>query len=270
MMDNSQTYAIGIEFIGTHYRGWQRQESAKSVQACLEHALSTIANHPVEVIASGRTDAGVHASNMVAHFKSHAKRTPHNWMRGANTLLPDDIALRWLTPMPSDFHARFGAIARRYRYITLNQPYRPAILRHQVTHVYEPLNIEPMIKASELIVGTHDFTSFRASQCQSNQPVRTVSHARLFRHGEYLVFDIQANGFLHHMVRNLMGTLFAIGRGELEPDDITRLLHAKDRRLAPPTADPDGLYFINAYYPEHFQTLLPQLPLTPLWLNLPT
>lgn len=264
-----QTYAIGIEFLGTNYRGWQRQEKVISVQERLETALSTIANHPIEVVASGRTDAGVHASNMVAHFKSTANRTPYNWLRGANTLLPDDIALRWLTPMPSDFHARFGAIARRYRYITLNQAHRPAILRHQITHVYEPLDVENMAKASKLLVGTHDFSSFRASQCQSNQPVRTVSHARLHRHGEYIVFDIQANGFLHHMVRNIMGTLFAIGRGELDIADVTRLLDAKDRRLAPPTADPDGLYFINAYYPEHFQTLLPKLPLTPMWLNLP-
>lgn len=265
----AQTYAIGVEFIGTNYRGWQRQETAPSIQEKLETALSTIANHPVDVIAAGRTDAGVHAGNMIAHFVSHAPRTAHNWLRGANTLLPDDIALRWLTPMPSDFHARFGAIARRYRYITLNQTYRPAILRHQVTHFYDPLDVDKMIQASQLLVGTHDFTSFRAAACQSNKPVRTVSHANFFRHGNYLVLDIQADGFLHHMVRNIMGTLFAIGTGELEPTDITRLLHAKDRTLAPPTADADGLYFVNAYYPDKFQSLLPTLPLTPLWLGLP-
>ena len=265
-----QTYAIGIEFIGTNYRGWQRQAEVVSIQEKLETALSKIANHPVEVIAAGRTDAGVHAGNMVAHFVSTAKRAPYNWLRGANTLLPDDIALRWLVPMPSDFHARFSAIARRYRYITLNQPYRPAILRHQVTHIYEPLHIDKMMQASKQLVGTHDFTSFRASACQSKQPVRTISHADFFCHGNYLVLDIQADGFLHHMVRNIMGTLFAIGKGELLVDDLTKLLHAKDRTLAPPTADADGLYFINAYYPDNFQALLPKGTLTPLWLNLPT
>ena len=265
----AQVYAVGIEFIGTNYRGWQRQIDAIGVQAVIENALSKIANEPIELIAAGRTDAGVHAGNMVAHFTTHAKRPVYNWLRGVNSMLPDDIALRWMVPMPDDFHARFSAIARRYRYITLNQPYRPAILRHQVTHEYTPLDIDKMIQASQLLVGTHDFSSFRAAACQSNQPVRTVSHAELFRHGAYLVLDIQADGFLHHMVRNIMGVLFAIGRGEMAVDALMPLIHAKDRTLAPPTASADGLYFINAYYPEHFQTLLPDEPLTPLWLNLP-
>jgi tRNA pseudouridine38-40 synthase len=171
--------------------------------------------------------------------------------------------------MPADFHARFGAIARRYRYITLNQPQRPAILNHQVTHIYEPLDLAAMQLAAADIVGTHDFSSYRAAACQSNQPVRTISHARLFEHGQFIVFDIQADGFLHHMVRNLMGTLYAIGRHELVPDDFMNILHKKDRTIAPPTASGDGLYFINAYYPERFQQILPQAPLTPIWLNLP-
>lgn len=265
-----QVYALGLEFIGTGYRGWQRQEEVIGVQAVIEAALSKIANEPIELIAAGRTDAGVHASNMIAHFCTSATRTQYNWMRGMNSLLPDDIAIRWIVPMPSDFHARFSAIARRYRYITLNQPYRPAILRHQVTHEFSPLDLDVMIDASCRLVGTHDFSSFRAAACQSNQPVRTVSHANLFRHGAYLVFDIQADGFLHHMVRNIMGCLFAIGRHEMPPEAIDELLQAKDRRLAPPTAAADGLYFINAYYPEKFQKQLPDLPLTPLWLNLPT
>lgn len=268
-MTDTQIYAIGVEFIGTNYRGWQRQAEVVSIQEKLETALSTIANHPVEVIASGRTDAGVHAGNMVAHFATHAKRSPHNWLRGANTLLPDDIAIRWLVPMPSDFHARFSAIGRRYRYITLNQPYRPAILRRQVTHFYEPLNLEPMISASQMLQGTHDFSSFRAAHCQSRQPVRTVSHIHLFQHGSYLVLDIQADGFLHHMVRNIMGVLFAVGTGQMHAEEVPKLIHAKDRKLAPPTASPDGLYFVNAYYPEALQAMLPNLPTTPLWLNLP-
>ena len=263
------TLAIAIEFLGTKYHGWQRQREVLGVQEALEKAISTVANEAVEVIAAGRTDSSVHAGNMIAHFVTHAYRPTHNWLRGVNSLLPDDIALRWVQPMPADFHARFAAIARRYRYITLNQTQRPAILNHQVTHIHEPLDLKAMQLAAADIVGTHDFSSYRAAACQSNQPVRNISHANLFAHGQFIVFDIQADGFLHHMVRNLMGTLYAIGRHELEPEDFLNILAKKDRTIAPPTASGDGLYFINAYYPEHFQTLLPNAPLTPIWLNLP-
>ena len=263
------TLAIAIEFLGTHYHGWQRQREVLGVQEALETAISTVANETVEVIAAGRTDSSVHAGNMIAHFVTHAYRPTHNWLRGVNSLLPDDIALRWVQPMPADFHARFAAIARRYRYITLNQTQRPAILNHQVTHIHEPLDLKAMQLAASDIVGTHDFSSYRAAACQSNQPVRHISHANLFTHSQFIVFDIQADGFLHHMVRNLMGTLYAIGRHELEPADFLNILAKKDRTIAPPTASGDGLYFINAYYPEHFQSLLPSAPLTPIWLNLP-
>lgn len=263
------TVAIAIEFLGTHYHGWQRQREVLGVQEALETAIGKVANEPVEVIAAGRTDASVHAGNMIAHFVTHAYRPSHNWLRGINSLLPDDIAVRWVQPMPEGFHARFGAIARRYRYITLNQPQRPAILNHQVTHIHEPLDVAAMQRAAADIAGTHDFSSYRAAACQSNQPVRQVSHAKLFTHGQFIVFDIQADGFLHHMVRNLMGTLFAIGRHELQPEDFLHILAKKDRTIAPPTASGDGLYFINAYYPDRYQQLLPAAPLTPIWLNLP-
>lgn len=266
---STYTLAIAIEFLGTNYHGWQRQREVLGVQQALEKAISTVANEAVEVNAAGRTDASVHASNMIAHFTTHAYRPPNNWLRGVNSLLPDDISLRWIQPMPDDFHARFGAIARRYRYITLNQAQRPAILNHQVTHIYEPLDLAAMQLAAADIVGTHDFSSYRAAACQSNQPVRNVSHARLFAHGQFIVFDIQADGFLHHMVRNLMGTLYAIGRHELPPAAFLDILAEKDRTIAPPTASGDGLYFINAYYPKRFQQLLPDAPLTPVWLNLP-
>lgn len=269
--ENNATYtlAIAIEFLGTHYHGWQRQREVLGVQQALETAISKVANEPVEVVAAGRTDASVHAGNMIAHFVTHASRPTHNWLRGINSLLPDDIAIRWVQPMPEGFHARFGAIARRYRYITLNQPQRPAILNHQVTHIHEPLDLQAMQRAAADITGTHDFSSYRAAACQSNQPVRQVSHAKLFAHGPFIVFDIQADGFLHHMVRNLMGTLFAIGRHELQSEDFLTILAKKDRTIAPPTASGDGLYFINAYYPDIYQHLLPKAPLTPLWLNLP-
>lgn len=263
------TYAIGIEFIGTHYNGWQRQQEVDSIQARLETAFSKIANEPIEVIAAGRTDAGVHASNMIAHFTTSVHRDDYNWLRGANSLLPDDIAVRWITQMPDDFHARFKAIARRYRYVTLNQTHRFGILNGQITHEYGKLDIQKMQQAATSLVGVKDFSSFRAAHCQSNQPVRHVHFANLIQHGDLLVLDIQADGFLHHMVRNIMGTLFEIGRGEKPAQWIDELLAKKDRTLAAATASADGLYFINALYPEPFQSLLPTVRLSPVWLNLP-
>ena len=206
---------------------------------------------------------------MIAHFQTQVYRQPYNWLRGVNTLLPNDIAVHWLVPMPDEFHARFKAKTRRYRYITLNQTHRTAILHRQITHHYLPLDYNKMATACQSLLGRHDFTSFRASSCQSNQPVRTIHRADFFKHGQFLVLDIEADGFLHHMVRNIMGTLFAIGEGALPTDTIKTLIAKQDRRLAPPTASPDGLYFINATYDEPFQSLLPNLPLTPIWLNLP-
>lgn len=270
MSIKSNTYAVGIEFVGTHFGGWQRQShEPNTIQQTLETAFSKVANQPIELIAAGRTDAGVHASNMIAHFCTTAKRTPYNWIRGANSLLPPDIAIRWLVPMPDDFHARFGAIKRRYRYITLNQPHRTAILNRQITHHYLPLDVTKIQLASQDLLGTHNFTSFRAAHCQSKRPVRTVNRADFFAHGQFLVLDIEADGFLHHMVRNIMGTLFAIGEGKLPTTAIKTLIAQQDRTQAPPTASPDGLYFINATYDDKFQNLLPDLPLTPSWLNLP-
>ncbi len=262
-------YALGIEFIGTNYRGWQRQEHATTVQQQLENAFSKVANRPIDIVAAGRTDAGVHASNMIVHFETDVHRPIYNWLRGVNTLLPNDIAVRFMVPMPDDFHARFKAKSRRYRYITLNQPHRPAILHGQVTHHYLPLDVEAMIQASQSLLGVHDFSSFRAAACQSNQPVRHIKRADFFEHGQFLVLDIEADGFLHHMVRNIMGALFAIGEGKLPADAITTLIAQKDRTQAPPTASPDGLYFINATYEDVYQQHLPKLPMTPIWLNLP-
>lgn len=188
------TLAIGIEFWAPITTAGNDKRSA-GVQQALETAISKVANEPVEVIAAGRTDASVHASNMIAHFVTRAYRPNNNWLRGVNSLLPNDIALRWIQPMPADFHARFGAIARRYRYITLNQAQRPAILNHQVTHIYEPLDLAAMQLAAADITGTHDFSSYRAASCQSNQPVRTVSHAKLFSHGQFIVLIFKRMAF---------------------------------------------------------------------------
>lgn len=261
-----QRWALGIEFNGQDYRGWQTQQAGvRSVQQTLEAALGRVANHPVIVHAAGRTDAGVHASNMVIHFDSPSVRQARSWIMGANTLLPRDIAVRWAVPMTDDFHARFKAIARRYRYVILNHAYRPALLSGQVTHVYQTLDIAKMQLAAAKFVGTHDFSSFRAVACQSNQPVRTVSHCQLIQQGQLLILDIQANGFLHHMVRNIVGVLLEIGSGERELEWIDYLLSIKDRTQGGVTAPPDGLYFIQAYYPEQFE--LPEVPLGPVWLN---
>lgn len=260
-----QRWALGLEFNGAAFRGWQTQQpGVRSVQATLEAALSRVANHPVTLHAAGRTDAGVHASQMIAHFDSPAPRSARSWIMGTNTLLPREIALRWAVPMPDTFHARFRAVARRYRYVILNQPFRPALLDGQVTHVYQTLDVAAMQAALALMVGTHDFSSFRAVACQSRQPVRTVSHARLSQHGALLVLDIQANGFLHHMVRNIVGTLLSIGQGEQPVNWVSHLLQVQDRTQAGITAPPDGLYFINAYYPPQF--VLPQATLGLVWL----
>ena len=262
-----QRWALGIEFSGRHYRGWQTQQAGiPSVQHTLEQALSKVANHPVIVHAAGRTDAGVHASNMIVHFDTEAIRAERGWVMGTNTLLPDDIAVRWIKPMPDTFHARFKACARRYRYVILNQPFRPALMSGQVTHVYHTLNVANMQAAAAKLVGTHDFTSFRAVACQSNQPVRQVSHCELIQHGQLLVLDIQANGFLHHMVRNIVGSLIDVGTGEQPVEWFDHLLQVKDRKQAGITAPPDGLYFINAYYPDQFE--IPEISLGPVWLNL--
>ena len=263
-----QRFAVGIEFCGIRYKGWQTQEvGIRTVQATLESVLSQIAAHPVHLQGAGRTDAGVHATNMVAHFDSTAIRPIKGWLLGANSSLPKDIALQWIKPVADDFHARFKAQSRRYRYVVYSSPSRPALLHKQVTHAYYPLDVDKMIQAASKFEGTHNFESFRASSCQSKQPVRHVSHCRLIQHGCYLVLDIQADGFLHHMVRNIMGCLLEIGQGMYEIDHIDEIFAAEDRKAAGITAPSDGLYFIQADYPQRFE--LPQVALGPHWLNMP-
>ena len=263
-----QRFAIGIEFCGTHYRGWQTQQTGViSVQETIEKVLSKIANEPISLHGAGRTDAGVHATNMVAHFDSSALRSERGWLMGSNSQLPKDISIQWIKAMDQDFHARFKAQARRYRYVVYNHPQRPALMHKQVTHAYYALDVAKMMQAAQKFEGTHNFESFRAAACQSNQPVRHVSHCRLIQHGQYLVLDIQADGFLHHMVRNIMGCLLEIGQGLYEVEHIEAIFAAEDRKAAGITAPPDGLYFIHADYPAQFE--LPKRPLGPHWLNMP-
>lgn len=263
-----QRFALGIEFCGTRFKGWQTQQAGvRSIQETLEQVLSKIADEPIVLHGAGRTDAGVHATNMIAHFDTNAIRPERGWLMGANSQLPKDIAIQWIQQMDFEFHARFQAQARRYRYIVYHAKQRPALLYGQVTHAYYPLNIEKMMLAAKKFEGTHNFESFRAAACQSNQPIRHVHHCRLSQHGAYLVLDIQANGFLHHMVRNIMGCLLEIGQELYDITHIDTIFAAQDRRMAGITAPAHGLYFVDAHYPAQFQ--LPQVSLGPLWLNLP-
>ncbi|HEX5793525.1 MAG TPA: tRNA pseudouridine(38-40) synthase TruA [Rheinheimera sp.] len=256
--------ALGIEYDGSAFYGWQRQREVNSVQQELETALSKVANQPVELFCAGRTDAGVHATGQVVHFDTDAVRDNKAWVMGTNAQLPDAIAVRWATVVADDFHARFSATARRYRYIIYNHKYRPAILRSGLSHYHQTLNIALMQQAAPLLLGEQDFSSFRAIQCQSHSPFRNVHHLTIERRGDYIVLDIKANAFLHHMVRNITGSLLEVGMQNRPPQWIGDLLTAKNRNLAAATAKPGGLYLVDVDYPAHFG--LPATELGPLFL----
>ena len=258
--------ALGIEYKGARYRGWQRQESGvPSVQASLEKALSQVAAEPVSLMCAGRTDAGVHASGQVVHFDTRVERPLKAWIMGGNANLPPDISVTWAKVMPAEFHARFKAFARRYRYVIYNDPIRPAHLAEEVTWNHRPLDVARMREAAAHLVGTHDFTSFRAVQCQAKSPVKTVHHLEVIEHGRFIVIDVRANAFLHHMVRNFAGVLMTIGAGEREPGWVAEVLAARDRRVGGATAHPYGLYLVQVEYPPEFE--LPQRYLGPHFLS---
>lgn len=256
--------ALGIEYDGSRYYGWQRQAEVESVQGHLERALSIVADEPITVFCAGRTDAGVHATGQVAHFATRAARKDAAWTMGVNAHLPRDIAVRWVKTVADDFHARFSATARRYRYIIYNHRYRPAVLAGGVTHYYLPLDVERMARAGQSLLGENDFTSFRAVQCQSRTPWRNVNHLEVTRYGDYVVVDIKANAFVHHMVRNIVGSLLEVGCGNQPESWMAYLLAAKDRTLAAATARADGLYLVAVDYPARFA--LPTPPMGPLFL----
>ena len=256
--------ALGIEYDGSRYYGWQRQNEVRSVQEKLEKALSQVANEPITVFCAGRTDAGVHGTGQVVHFETTALRKDAAWTLGVNANLPGDIAVRWVKAVPDDFHARFSATARRYRYIIYNHRLRPAVLSKGVTHFYEPLDAERMHRAAQCLLGENDFTSFRAVQCQSRTPWRNVMHINVTRHGPYVVVDIKANAFVHHMVRNIVGSLMEVGAHNQPESWIAELLAAKDRTLAAATAKAEGLYLVAVDYPDRFD--LPKPPMGPLFL----
>ena len=243
---------LGIEYDGSAFRGWQTQPGGGTVQDALEAALAQIAGQPISVICAGRTDAGVHATAQVVHFDSDVQRPLTAWVRGVNTFLPPAVAVRWAHPVGGDFHARFSAFGRRYRYLLLNRPQRPGVGHGRIGWDHHPLDVQCMQQAAELLLGEHDFSSFRAADCQAKTPVKTMREASVQRSGDLIVFDFEASAFLHHMVRNLVGSLVYIGQGKRPPDWMGELLSLKDRRLAAPTFSAAGLYLVGVRYEAHW------------------
>lgn len=256
--------ALGVEYLGQAYCGWQKQHHCSSVQQQVEWALSYIADQPVEVFCAGRTDTGVNAVGQVIHFETSAERPLRAWLEGSNTRLPDDIRISWVKPVARSFHARFSAEARQYRYVIFNRPTRSAILTGRVTWEREALDAKAMNIAAQYLLGEQDFSSFRASECQAAHPRREIQKVDVVRRGDFVFIDIKANAFLHHMVRNIAGTLMQIGRGQMEAAWVKELLVLKDRTKATVTAPASGLYFVNAFYPAIFDLPIIQ-PNEVLW-----
>ncbi|NJO14607.1 MAG: tRNA pseudouridine(38-40) synthase TruA [Thioploca sp.] len=244
--------ALGVEYAGTRFCGWQFQPHAPSIQGCVEAALSKVAHHPVTVICAGRTDTGVHALAQVIHMDVTAQRSPRSWVLGTNANLPKDISILWAQPVDNNFHARFSASVRHYRYIILNRPTRPALLAKQVTWAHKPLNVEKMQIAANYLIGTHDFSSYRALACQAKNPIRTLFSLTVSRIDEQVIIEISANAFLHHMVRNIAGVLMTIGGGEQPPLWAKTVLEAGNRTQGGVTAPASGLYLCGVDYPSPY------------------
>jgi len=245
--------ALALEYDGRGFHGWQLQKSGvRSVEQELTSAVGRVADHAVDLVCAGRTDAAVHAGYQIVHFDTSSVRNLRSWVMGINTALPEDIAVHWAGNGVDDFHARFSATYRRYRYVIYNSPVRPGILRGQVSWTFRPLDAERMHEAAQALCGEHDFTSFRAAGCQSRTPHRFMEHVSVTRKGDFVVIDVQANAFLHHMVRNIAGALMAVGNGARPVSWIREILEARDRKLAGVTAPPFGLYLVDVGYPDRF------------------
>lgn len=254
--------ALNIEYDGSAFKGWQLQHhEVRTVQAVVESALSRVAAHPVRVVCAGRTDTGVHAVGQVVHFDSAAERAPRNWVLGANSRLPREVAVSWARPVDARFHARFSAQSRSYRYLILNRATRSSLLAGRTTWVHRPLDADRMQAAAQALRGTHDFSSYRAIGCQAKSPVRTLHAIGVIRRGDLIDLCVHANAFLHHMIRNIAGVLLAIGRGERPVDWAAEVLQLRDRTLGGVTAPPDGLYLERVWYPDEFA--LPPPPPVP-------
>ncbi|HXD07440.1 MAG TPA: tRNA pseudouridine(38-40) synthase TruA [Burkholderiaceae bacterium] len=240
--------ALGLEYCGSGYLGWQSQPGGRTVQDHLEAALSRFADSPIQTVCAGRTDSGVHAINQVVHFDTLAERAAFSWVRGPNTFLPPDISVQWCATVPDDFHARNHARGRRYAYVLRESAARPAVEAGRVGWVFRPLDAQAMREAAAVLVGTHDFSAFRSSECQAASPVKELRRIDITRHGAYWRFDFEANAFLHHMIRNLMGCLIAVGQGTKPVTWMNEVLASRRREQAAPTFMPDGLYFLGPYY----------------------
>ncbi|MBL1432665.1 MAG: tRNA pseudouridine(38-40) synthase TruA [Gammaproteobacteria bacterium] len=242
--------ALGVEYNGTDFKGWESQPCQRTVQGCLESALSKVANTTIKTIAAGRTDAGVHALEQVVHFDTELSRAPYNWMLGVTSTLPKDISVHWAQPVDDEFHARFSALTRRYRYLLLNRRARPGVLPAAMSWHPRPLNEAQMHEAAQALLGQHDFSSFRASSCQAHTPNRNIIDIKVSRLNETIMIEVEANAFLHNMVRNITGVLIAIGEGARPVSWAAEVLASKDRRQGGVTAKPDGLYLVGVKYPD--------------------
>ena len=246
--------ALGITYNGSAYEGWQSQLSGNTIQDKLELALAKFCNQPVRVNCAGRTDAGVHGLMQVVHFDTPLERETASWVRGTNSFLPFDVAVQWARVVPDEFHSRGSAIARRYAYVVLESPVRPSVEAGRVGWVYRPLDGEKMRQAAAYLIGEHDFSSFRAAQCQAKSPIKTIEKIDITQTlgSSYWRFEFQANAFLHHMIRNIMGCLVAVGQGFEPPGWMAEVVAAKRRDAAAPTFSPDGLYFLGPVYEEKY------------------
>lgn len=246
-----QRIALGVEYNGSLFSGYQLQShGTRTVQGELEQALSQVANEPIRLTCAGRTDTGVHATGQVVHFDTAVQRELKAWMLGSNTNLPGDVSVHWVRQVSDDFSARFSAISRSYRYILYNRRVRSAVFQHNVAWSYAAFDESAMHDAAQLLLGENDFSAFRSSRCQANHAVRVMQKISVKRQGDFLILDIKANAFLHHMVRNIMGTLMLIGRGEQPIEWMQQVLHGRDRKCAGMTASPAGLYLVNVEYPK--------------------
>ncbi len=240
--------ALGIEYDGRPYCGWQSQPDGRTVQDVLQSALCQIASEPISVLAAGRTDTGVHALEQVIHFDTAARRPLTAWVRGVNAVLPESIAVRWAHPVPDEFHARFSAHGRSYRYLLLNRSTRSAIHAGKVGWFHAPLDVPAMQAAAQCLLGQHDFSAFRAAECQAKSPVKRLHQLDIRKHGDMLIFDLHADAFLHHMVRNIVGCLVYVGKGRHPPAWLAEVLASRSRSMAAPTFAPDGLYLRRIHY----------------------
>jgi tRNA pseudouridine38-40 synthase len=249
--------AVGVEYDGTAYAGWQTQQSARSVQQVTEAAFSRIAAERVSLICAGRTDAGVHARSQVAHFDTSTTRRLRAWLLGSNSELPPDVSIPWVRRVPLHFHARYSAEARTYRYFILNRGTRCAFAVNRAALIFRPLDHERMVEAAQVLHGSHDFSAFRSAECQANSPVRRMERLTVTREGDWVVIEATANAYLHHMMRNIAGLLIAIGRGDAPPVWAREVLEGRDRKRNAATAPAEGLYFWGVRYPAVFGLPIP-------------